>query len=335
MRLHLGLSPCPNDTFIFHPLIAGLVDTGGVQTEPVMADVEEFNALTRDGTIEATKVSFAASARHRDRCAALRPGGALGRGNGPLIVARERLEPTSLAGRSVLLPGDLTTAALLFRTFHLEATATRSRPYDEAEAALLRDEADAAVIIHELRFTYAAKGLHRVEDLGQRFEDETGPPVALGGIFVRRDIKPALALDIERWIGQSLAHARREPKVSSGLGLDDLGLFCCQSTVATGFAFRCLILPGIWLGLLWNLQIRPQFVFRPGIRLRLHGGCAAKIRFVFPAEFVWKHNTSPWRISMPLTAEPTYEMFEYACHEGNYAVPNALSGARFLEKRTE
>ena len=214
MRLRLGLSPCPNDTFIFHALIAGLVDTGGVTIEPVMADVEELNVLMRDGAIEATKASFAAFARHRDRWAALRTGGALGRGNGPLIVAREPLEPADLAGRSVLLPGELTTAALLFRTFHPEATDTRSLRYDEAEAALLRGAADTAVIIHELRFTYAAKGLHRVEDLGQRFENETGLPVALGGIFVRRDVDPGVALALERWIGQSLAHARRDPAAS-------------------------------------------------------------------------------------------------------------------------
>ena len=116
MRLHLGLSPCPNDTFIFHPLIAGLVDTGGVQTEPVMADVEEFNALMRDSTSEATNASFAAFARHRDRCAALRTGDALARGNGPLIVAQERLEPTSLAGRFVLLRGDTTTRGTPLQT---------------------------------------------------------------------------------------------------------------------------------------------------------------------------------------------------------------------------
>ena len=214
MRLRLGLSPCPNDTFIFHALLHGLVDTGGVAIEPVMADVEELNALLRDGAIEATKASFAAFARFRDRWVALRTGGALGRGNGPLIVAREPLSPDALGGRRVLLPGDLTTAALLFRTFHPDVTDTPCLRYDLAERALLRGEADAAVIIHELRFTYAERGLFRVEDLGERFEDETGLPVALGGIFVRRDVDAALALDLERWIGESLAIARADPSLS-------------------------------------------------------------------------------------------------------------------------
>ena len=213
-RLRLGLSPCPNDTFIFHALLHGLVDTGGVAVEPVMADVEELNALMRDGAIEATKASFAAFARFRERWVALRTGGALGRGNGPLVVSREPLGPSDLAGRRVLLPGDLTTAALLFRAFHPEVTDTPSLRYDEAVHALERGEADAAVIIHELRFTYAERGLHRVEDLGERFEDETGLPVALGGIFVRRDVDPGLALDLERWIAESLAIARRDPALS-------------------------------------------------------------------------------------------------------------------------
>ncbi len=214
VKLRLGLSPCPNDTFIFHALLHGLVDTGGATIEPVIADVEELNALMARGAIEATKASFAAFARFRERYAALRTGGALGRGNGPLIVAREPLVADDLAGRRVLLPGDLTTAALLFRTFHPEVGATASLRYDEVARALLRGEADAAVIIHELRFTYRERGLHRVEDLGRRFEDETGLPVALGGIFVRRDVDTALARDLERWIGASLAIARADPGLS-------------------------------------------------------------------------------------------------------------------------
>ncbi len=214
MKLRLGLSPCPNDTFIFHALLHGLVDTGDLRITPVMADVEELNAMMRDGAIEATKASFAAFARYRSEWVALRTGGALGRGNGPLVVARESLAPGELAGRRVLLPGDLTTAALLFRSFHPEVRDTPSVRYDEALPALLRGDADAAVIIHELRFTYSDHGLHRVEDLGQRFEDETGLPVALGGIFVRRDLDTGLARSLEGWIAESLAIARHDPSLS-------------------------------------------------------------------------------------------------------------------------
>ena len=102
MRLRLGLSPCPNDTFIFHALLHGLVDTGGVEFEPVMEDVESLNERLVAGEIAVTKASFAAFARARERYAALRTGGALGRGNGPLVVARGPLSPADLNGRHVL-----------------------------------------------------------------------------------------------------------------------------------------------------------------------------------------------------------------------------------------
>jgi 1,4-dihydroxy-6-naphthoate synthase len=214
MRLRLGLSPCPNDTFIFHALLHGLIDTGGVEIEPVMEDVESLNERLLRGELEMTKASFAAFAHVRDTYAAIRTGGALGRGNGPLVVARRPTAPGQLDGGPVLLPGRLTTAALLFHAFHPECEDTPSLRYDEILAALLRGEAEAGVLIHELRFTYRERGLHFVEDLGERFEKTTGLPVPLGGVFVRRDVPPALAADIERWVGESLAVARADPSAS-------------------------------------------------------------------------------------------------------------------------
>ena len=209
--MRLGLSPCPNDTFIFHALLHGLVDTGGVTFEPVMADVEELNQRMLAGDFEVTKASFAAFAKAKDRYAALRTGGALGWGTGPLVVSREPLSADALAGRRVLLPGDLTTAALLFRSFHPEVTETRSARYDELPQLLADGEADAAVIIHELRFTYAERGFHLVEDLGVRFDTEHGLPVPLGGVFVRRDVDPDLARALEGWVADSLRAARADP----------------------------------------------------------------------------------------------------------------------------
>ena len=138
----------------------------------------------------------------RGRYAALRTGGALGRGNGPLVVATQPLSAGELAGVRVLLPGENTTAALLFRCFHPDVSDTPSVRYHELLAALTRGEADAAVIIHELRFTYAERGLHAVEDLGRRFEDETGLPVPLGGVFARRDLDARMSRAIEGWIAE-------------------------------------------------------------------------------------------------------------------------------------
>ena len=214
MKLRFGLSPCPNDTFILHGLLHGLVDTGDVEFDPVMEDVEALNERLLRGELEVTKASFAAFAHARDRYAAIRTGGALGRGNGPLVVATTRIEPWQLAPLRVLVPGPHTTAALLLHTFHPELRDTPSIRYDQMLPALLRGDAEAAVIIHELRFTYAEHGLHAVEDLGQRFEATTRLPLALGGIFVRRDVDAELALRIERWVGESLAAARADPAAS-------------------------------------------------------------------------------------------------------------------------
>jgi 1,4-dihydroxy-6-naphthoate synthase len=214
MKLRIGLSPCPNDTFIFHALLHGLVDTGGVEFEPVMEDVESLNERMLRGDLEVTKASFAAFAHARETYAAIRTGGALGRGNGPLVVARRPVKPYELAAGRVLLPGRLTTAALLFGGFHPECDDTPSVRYDEVLPALLRGDADAGVVIHELRFTYRERGLHLVEDLGERFEKTTGAPVPLGGVFVRRDVPAGVARSVERWVGESLAHARANPSAS-------------------------------------------------------------------------------------------------------------------------
>jgi 1,4-dihydroxy-6-naphthoate synthase len=214
MKLRIGLSPCPNDTFIFHALLHGLVETGGVTFEPVMEDVESLNERMLRGDLDMTKASFAAFAHARETYAAIRTGGALGRGNGPLVVSRKPLKPYELAAGRVLLPGRLTTAALLFGGFHPECEDTPSVRYDEVVGALLAGDAEAGVVIHELRFTYRERGLHLVEDLGERFEKTTGAPVPLGGVFVRRDVPAAVAKDAERWVGESLAYARANPSAS-------------------------------------------------------------------------------------------------------------------------
>lgn len=216
--LRFGLSPCPNDTFLFHALLHGLVDTthDGVRIrfEPVMEDVETLNERMLRGELEVTKASFAAFARARDRYAACRTGGALGRGNGPLVVAARPMSSSELGPLKVGLPGELTTAALLFRLFHPDCGDTPSLRYDLLPDALATGRCDAAVIIHELRFTYRERGFHRVEDLGERWEGMTRVPIPLGGVFVRRDLEASLAVAIERWIGESLAYASANPAAS-------------------------------------------------------------------------------------------------------------------------
>ena len=214
MKLRIGLSPCPNDTFLFHALLTGLVKTPGVEWEPVMEDVESLNERLVAGDLPVSKASFAAFAQARAQYACCRTGGALGRGNGPLIVAKRPLRPFELGPLKVLVPGGHTTAALLLRVFHPEILDTIAVRYDRLLDALLAEQADAAVIIHELRFTYRERGLYAVEDLGARWEEMTRLPCPLGGIFVRRDVDSALALQIERWTGESVKYARAHPEAS-------------------------------------------------------------------------------------------------------------------------
>ncbi|MCG3136019.1 MAG: 1,4-dihydroxy-6-naphtoate synthase [Planctomycetes bacterium] len=212
--LRFGMSPCPNDTFLFHALLHGRVATPGVRFEPVIEDVESLNERMLRGELEVTKASFAAFARARETYAACRTGGALGRGNGPLVVASRPMKPHELGPLKIALPGGLTTAALLFGLFHPECSDTPSLRYDELPDAVANGRCDAAVIIHEHRFTYRERGLHAVEDLGQRWEALTRLPVPLGGVFVRRDVDAQLARSVERWIGESFAFARANPDAS-------------------------------------------------------------------------------------------------------------------------
>ncbi len=205
--LDLGYSFCPNDTFIFYALSHGLVPSP-LPVREVLEDVETLNAWARDGRLPITKISYRASFSVMDRYVALRAGGALGRGVGPLVVTREPL--SDLNGKLVASPGALTTAELLLRLAAPGARVTRMR-YDEVMPAVLRGEADAGLIIHESRFTYQNYGLHKFADLGEWWEGETKLPLPLGAILVRRDLPAQLKWDLNGAVRASLEHARAHP----------------------------------------------------------------------------------------------------------------------------
>lgn len=201
--LTLGISPCPNDTFAFHHLIEG----GGF--EVVMDDVEALNRRAEQGEIDVVKISVAAYGRLRRDYALLRAGGAAGYGVGPLVVAREKRS----VGGLVAIPGERTTAALLLRL--LGKFETVPMRFDLIEDAVVEDRADCGVLIHEGRFTYTAKGLVALTDLGAVWEERMRCPVALGAIAIRRSLGPAVARDLDRRIRESVAHAREHPDASA------------------------------------------------------------------------------------------------------------------------
>jgi 1,4-dihydroxy-6-naphthoate synthase len=215
-ELAFGFSPCPNDTFAFHAIAHGLVDSP-VPVRPVMADIEQLNRRAHAGELELTKLSFGALAQLRDTYEPLRAGAALGRGVGPLVVARDPGTLDDVAGLRIAIPGRDTTAFLLLRMALGETIGeVVELRYDEVLGAVERGEVDAGLIIHESRFTYAEHGLQRLADLGEWWEQRTGMPLPLATICIRRDLNPDLREPVERALRASVQHAFDHPEASAG-----------------------------------------------------------------------------------------------------------------------
>lgn len=211
--LTLAYSPCPNDTYIFAALTNGLLD-GAPKVEVALDDVEALNRAARDGTYALTKVSYGAIPYLLDKYRILRAGGALGRGCGPLVVARPSVDAkapllTDFADDATFaIPGKLTTAYALLRLALDREPQVREMRFDAIVDAVVNEEVAAGLIIHESRFTYQKAGLEDVIDLGDWWERETGNPIPLGAILVRRDVSEADARAIDDAIRRSLQFAR-------------------------------------------------------------------------------------------------------------------------------
>lgn len=214
--LSLGYSPCPNDTFIFYALVHGKINTSGLSFREVLEDVETLNKMANRVQLDVTKVSCHAYGNLRNRYCLLRSGGALGKGCGPLLVAREETDIEKLKGGTIAIPGRLTTAFLLLRIFDPSFKENvKVMPFDKIIDSVRSGEADAGLIIHESRFTYKKAGLKEVMDLGRWWEEETGLPIPLGGILARRDLGGDLIQRVEGLIKASIEYAfsnRQETK---------------------------------------------------------------------------------------------------------------------------
>jgi len=206
--LELAYSPCPNDTFIFTPWVEGRIPDAPPVVERY-EDIDTLNQIALRGEPDIVKVSFHALGHLRDRYCLLRSGGALGRGCGPLVVAREAFDRNALASKTVAIPGKLTTAALLMRLFapELRDANITVMPFDTIMPAVCEGKVDAGVIIHESRFTYQRHGLTQIVDLGEWWERETGHAIPLGGILMRRDLGDDLIRRTERALAQSVDFA--------------------------------------------------------------------------------------------------------------------------------
>jgi 1,4-dihydroxy-6-naphthoate synthase len=211
--LTFGFSPCPNDTFAFHALVHGLVDTP-IRVQPVLLDIEELNRRAHDGAFDITKLSVGALAAVGERYRLMRSGAALGRGVGPLLVARTATSLAHAAQGRVAIPGRETTAFRLLRLAAPGLTDVVELRYDQVLGAVARGEVDAGLIIHESRFTYEAHGLVQVVDLGDWWERKTGLPVPLAGICARSTLPADVVSEVERAIRASVQHAFDHPEAS-------------------------------------------------------------------------------------------------------------------------
>jgi 1,4-dihydroxy-6-naphthoate synthase len=213
VTLRFGFTPCPNDAFAFHALAHGLVDAP-FNVEPVLYDIEELNRRSASAELELTKLSFGAAAAAGDCYRLLRSGAALGRGVGPLVVAREPMSLADAAGGRLAVPGRETTAFLLLRLAAPALGDVVELRYDEILSAVVAGDVDAGLIIHESRFTYADHGLVAVADLGEWWEGETGLPVPLAGIFARTDLNEETVEAAETAIRASVEYAFAHPEAS-------------------------------------------------------------------------------------------------------------------------
>ncbi|MBC8209062.1 MAG: 1,4-dihydroxy-6-naphthoate synthase [Desulfobulbaceae bacterium] len=212
--LSLAYSPCPNDTFIFYALTHGCLAVPQVTVAPpILDDVETLNEWAMAGRFDVTKLSFHALGLVLDEYCLLSAGSALGRGCGPLLVAKRQLASDELSRCRVAIPGRLTTAALLFRLFCPECVELVPMRFDLIMAAVHAGEVDAGVIIHESRFTYADFGLTCLQDLGSWWEQSSGLPIPLGCIAARRSLGVDRIHAIERAIRASVDWAHANPAV--------------------------------------------------------------------------------------------------------------------------
>lgn len=210
--LTLAYSPCPNDTYIFAALANGLLESAPV-VRTVLEDVENLNTSALKGDYELTKVSYGAIPALMDRYRILRAGGGLGRGCGPLVVARPGTGKTleDFSDKLIAIPGERTTAFMLLHLAMKERPHIIQMRFDKIVEAVKNGTVDAGLIIHESRFTYQDEGLVEICDLGNWWESETGKPIPLGAILARKDLSEAQGREMNGHIRASLQFARENP----------------------------------------------------------------------------------------------------------------------------
>ena len=208
MKLSLGFSPCPNDTFIFDALVNKKIDTEGLDFDIHLEDVQTLNNFALEDRLDFSKISYGVLPLLLNTHTLLNSGGAMGNGVGPLLISKnENITAGDVNDLRIAIPGKNTTAYLLFSFVYPNAKNISFYVFNEIEAAVLSGEVDAGVIIHENRFTYAQKGLYKITDLGAQWETKTKSPIALGGIVASNRIPKPIMGQVDQLIAKSVEYA--------------------------------------------------------------------------------------------------------------------------------
>ena len=208
MKLTLGFSPCPNDTFIFDALVNNKINTEGLAFDVILEDVETLNQLALENTLDISKISYGVLPLLSDDYIVLNSGSALGTGVGPLLIANKELSKEEIKNHTIAIPGEHTTAHMLFTLAYPEAKNKIFLRYNEIEDFIISSKDNVAgVIIHENRFTYLQKGLIKIIDLGEFWEQKTQLPIPLGGIVGKRSLDAVLLKKVNDLIKQSIEYS--------------------------------------------------------------------------------------------------------------------------------
>lgn len=211
--LSLAFSPCPNDTFIFDAMVHHKIDTEGLAFSVEMADVEQLNKTAFQAGPDIVKLSYHAFAYLTEKYQILNAGSALGNNCGPLLIAKSPLK--DLKGKKIAIPGKYTTANFLLNLAFPDIQEKEEMVFSEIEDAVISGKVDAGLIIHENRFTYHLKGLHKIMDLGEFWETSTGSPIPLGGIAIKRKLPEEIKTKVDRVLRKSVEYAFANPGSSN------------------------------------------------------------------------------------------------------------------------
>ena len=207
MKLSLGFSPCPNDTFIFDALVNKKIDTHGLEFDVIMEDIQTLNEWSSETKLDITKLSFPAFFRNNDKYEMLNSGAALGKGVGPLLIAKRMVNVPDVANSSIAIPGEQTTANFLLSFAFPMAKNKTPILFSSVEDAVLMEKFDLGVIIHENRFTYQQKGLIKICDLGEVWEEKQKAPIPLACIACKSNLDVQIRNQIDNLIRKSVEYA--------------------------------------------------------------------------------------------------------------------------------